>query len=101
MKSETLHTIDRYSQTIKATRTIQTLFNGSALSSCFAPLYVCSLNLPYWIHIGLCQCLNLIDRVADVLAAIGLYRILQPFIGFAVNRLFSICSRLRRQLSIS
>jgi hypothetical protein len=101
MNSETLHAIDRYSQTIKATRTIQTLFNGSALSSCFAPLYVRSLNLPYWIHIGLCQCLNLIDRVADVLAAIGLYRILQPFIGFVVNRLFSICSRLRRQLSIS
>ena len=101
MKPETLHAIDRYSQTIKATRTIQTLFNGSALSSCFTPFYVRSLKLPYWIHIGLCQCLNLIDRVADVLAAIGLYKILQPFIGFVVNRLFSIGSRLRRQRPIS
>ena len=101
MKPETLHAIDRYSQTIKATRTIQTLFNGSALSSCFTPFYVRSLKLPYWIHIGLCQCLSLIDRVADVLAAIGLYKILQPFIGFVVNRLFSIGSRLRRQRPIS
>ena len=101
MKPETLHAIDRYSQTIKATRTIQTLFNGSALSSCFTPFYVRSLKLPYWIHIGLCQCLSLIDRVADVLAAIGLYKILQPFIGFVVNRLFSIGSRLRRQPPIS
>ena len=101
MKPETLHAIDRYSQTIKATRTIQTLFNGSALSSRFTPFYVRSLKLPYWIHIGLCQCLSLIDRVADVLAAIGLYKILQPFIGFFVNRLFSIGSRLRRQPPIS
>lgn len=101
MKPETLHAIDRYSQTIKATRTIQTLFNGSALSSCFTPFYVRSLKLPYWIHICLCQCLNLIDRVADVLASIGLYKILQPFIGFVVNRLFSIGSRLRRQRPIS
>lgn len=101
MKPETLHAINRYSQTIKATRTIQTLFNGSALSSCFTLLYVRSLKLPYWIHIGLCQCLNLIDRLADVLAAIGLYRFLHPFIGFFVNRLFSIGSRLRRKPSTS
>ncbi|MFO0139762.1 MAG: hypothetical protein ACK535_17445, partial [Cyanobacteriota bacterium] len=38
MKPETLHEINRYSQTIKSTRTIQTLFNGSALSSCFTLL---------------------------------------------------------------
>jgi hypothetical protein len=101
MNPETLHAIDRYSQTIKATRTIQTLFNGSALSSSFTPLYVRSLKLPYWIHIGLCQCLSLIDLAADVLAAIGLYRIMQPFIGFFVNRLFSFGSRLRRQPPIS
>jgi len=101
MKHETLHDINRYSQTIKATRTIQTLFNGSALSSCFTLLYVRSLKLPYWIHIGICKCLCLIDLVADVLAAIGLYRILQPFIGFFVNRLFSVGSRLRRLPPIS
>jgi len=101
MKPETLHEINRYSQTIKATRTIQTLFNGSALSSCFTLLYVRSLKLPYWIHIGICKCLCLIDLVADALAAIGLYRILQPFIGFFVNRLFSVGSRLRRLPPIS
>ena len=101
MKPETLHEINRYSQTIKATRTIQTLFNGSALSSCFTLLYVRSLKLPYWIHIGICKCLCLIDLVADALAAIGLYRILQPFIGFFVSRLFSVGSRLRRLPPIS
>ncbi|MFN9387294.1 MAG: hypothetical protein ACK6BU_10090 [Cyanobacteriota bacterium] len=101
MKPETLHEINRYSQTIKSTRTIQTLFNGSALSSCFTLLYVRSLKLPYWIHIGICKCLCLIDLVADALAAIGLYRILQPFIGFFVNRLFSVGSRLRRLPPIS
>lgn len=101
MKPETLHAINRYSQTIKATRTIQTLFNGSALSSCFTLLYVRSLKLPYWIHIGICKCLCLIDLVADALAAIGLYRILQPFIGFFVSRLFSVGSRMRRLPPIS
>ncbi|MFN7873570.1 MAG: hypothetical protein ACK5QQ_15455 [Cyanobacteriota bacterium] len=101
MKPETLHEINRYSQTIKSTRTIQTLFNGSALSSCFTLLYVSSLKLPSWIHIGICKCLCLIDLVADALAAIGLYRILQPFIGFFVNRLFSVGSRLRRLPPIS
>ncbi|MFO0137713.1 MAG: hypothetical protein ACK535_06785, partial [Cyanobacteriota bacterium] len=71
------------------------------LSSCFTLLYVRSLKLPYWIHIVICKCLCLIDLVADALAAIGLYRILQPFIGFFVNRLFSVGSRLRRLPPIS
>lgn len=101
MHSETLHAIDRYCQAIKATRTIQTVFNGTALSSGLTTLYVRSLKFPYWIHIGLCQCLNLIDGVADILATTGLFRILQPFIVFFGIRLFSVGSRLRRLPPIS
>ena len=101
MQPETLHAIDRYCQAIKETRTIQTVFNGTALSSGLTTLYVRSLKLPYWIHIGFCQCLNLIDRVADILATTGLFRILQPFIVFFGIRLFSIGSRLRRLPPIS
>jgi len=101
MRPETLHAIDRYCQSIKATRCIQTVFNGTALSSGFTRLYVRTLRLPYWVHVVLCQCLDLIDRVADILAATGLFRILQPFIVFFGIRLFSIGSRLRRLPPIS
>jgi hypothetical protein len=101
MKPETIHALDSYCQTIKATRTIQTVFNGSALSSGCTRLYVRSLKLPYWAHTGLCECLNIIDRVADMLDAIGLFRLLQPLILFFGSRLFSTGSRLRRLPPIS
>lgn len=98
---DTLQSIDHYCQSIKDTRTIQTVFNGTALSSGFARLYVRTLKLPYWTHSALCLLLNLIDRVADVLGAIGLFRLLQPFIVFFSTRLFSFGSRLRRLPPIS
>lgn len=70
--------------------TIQTYFDGAALSSLFMPLYLKSMKQPYWSDLLLCRGLYWIDILADLLARLGLFKLLQPVIQYSAPRVYSL-----------
>jgi hypothetical protein len=74
----TLRQIQLYRRQLIQARAIQVVRDGESISSAFSGLYVLSLKLPYVFHCCLCRVLELLDRAADFLLALGLFRVLYP-----------------------
>jgi glycosyltransferase involved in cell wall biosynthesis len=77
---DTLQQIEYFRQQLVHSRTIQTHRAGQSVSSAFGLLYVRSMKAPYVLHRALCQVLACLDQFGDVLAALGLFRLLWPLL---------------------
>ena len=92
---ETLRQIEDYRQHLLRSRTILTARDGQSLSSALSHFYALSLKAPYGVHCAFCQALNWLDRIGDLLVALGLFRFLRP----VLNRLGSMLVALSRRLA--
>jgi len=92
-----LRQIEDYRRRLKRSFSIQTVRDGESISSMFAAIYVKTLKSPYFVHYWFCQVLYWLDRIGDVIFAIGLFPLLRPIIrrlGAAAQKLARLLRRL-------
>lgn len=91
--------IEGFRRQLIRSRRIQVCYGGAALSSALTPLYVRSLQYSYWQHLVLCNCLSILDNLADLLVKLGLFQLIQLFLSSTIGRVPLRRRRKRRSSS--